>query len=253
MQTLRLYLEDIDGDWFGWIEMFPGAFSQGPTSQAAAQAAPVALIDYMEWLRTHDVPSPTHLQRVGSAELRVEIVETYHAQRTASGHEINGFFGPDARPVEDEDLERYLSLLACARADLRKAVRAIPPESLDTAHFGERSVSSLLKHLADTELFGLSCLRLAPQMPIEDDAMQWLETVRQEFVRAVQSAPMSRRSDIFTVQNERWSLRKLLRRTLGHERFHAAQIARRSNPVAFLQTALADMRLWDEGVHARVS
>lgn len=253
MQTLRLYLEDMDGDWFGWIEMFPGAFSQGPTPQAAAQAAPVALIDYMEWLRAHDVPSPAHLQRVGSAELHVEIVETYSAQRTASGHEINGFFGPDARPIEDEDLEHYLRLLAHARADLRKAMYAIPPESLDTAPFGERSVSSLLKHLADTELFGLSCLRLAPQIPEQADPMQWLETVRQAFVRAVQSAPMSLRRDIYTMQNERWSLRKLLRRTLGHERAHTAQIARRSNPVAFLQTALADVRLWDEGVHARAS
>jgi len=246
MQTLRLFLEEIEGDWFGWMEAFPGAFSLGPTPQAAAQAAPAAFMKYMDWLRAHDALSPGALQGFSTGGMQIEVVETLRAQHTASGQEINGFFGMDERAVDEEERERALNLLTHARADLRKAVRALPPESLVTAPFGGQSVGSILKHLADTELFWLSCLRLTPRIAAEEDPVKWLETVRREFLREVRSIPASKRGDICTVQGERWSLRKALRRVLGHEQYHTAQIAARSNPSEFLRAMVAERRLWDE-------
>ncbi len=251
MQTLRLYLEEIDGDWFGWIETFPGAFSVGTTPEAAVQAAPAALMDYLDWLRAHDALPSQRSQDLIRSTWQVE-VETHRLPRAAStGEESTVSFGPDEEPLEDEDLEHCLSLLTHSRSDLRKAVRALPPESLYTAPFGGKSVLSLLRRLAETELFSLGCLRLTPQVAEEDDSMKWLEAVRREFVRAVRALPASQRGEVYTVQGERWSLRKVLHRTLGQERHHTAQIALRSNPVAFLQTAVADLRLWDEGVRSR--
>ena len=32
MVTLRLYVE-YAGDWFGWIEDYPGAYAPGPTTR----------------------------------------------------------------------------------------------------------------------------------------------------------------------------------------------------------------------------
>lgn len=47
---------------------------------------------------------------------------------------------------------------------------------------------------------------------------------------------------------ERWTLRKALRRALWHERYHAAQIAARSNPVEFMRALAVEMRQRDAGI-----
>ncbi|HZO91856.1 MAG TPA: DinB family protein [Chthonomonadaceae bacterium] len=248
MHTLRLYLEDIQGDWFGWMETFPGAFSQGMTPGAAARAAPAALIDYLRWLRAHEEPLPEHLQGLNSADFRVEVVEVQQAQQAPDGQERNGFFAPDERPVDHEDLARYLRLLRYAREDLRKAVGAIPPDGWHTAPLGSKSVSCILQHLAEAELRCLRGLGLEPIAPREPEAIDWIEIVRQEFERAVYAFPAHRRGEVFTVTGERWTLRKALRRALWHERYHAAQIAARSNPVEFMRALAVEMRQRDAGI-----
>jgi predicted RNase H-like HicB family nuclease len=251
MQTLRLYLEAIDGDWFGWMETFPGAYSQGATPEEATQAAPDALGDYLRWLRAHDEPLPAHLQGLTRLDFRVEVVATYQPRRIASGLEINGFFAPDERPLDEEDLERYFRLLSHARADMRKALRALPPEAFHTAPFGAKPVCDILRHVAEKELFSLSCLRLKPEIPASDDCIGLLEAARREFERAIRAMPEHKRGEVFTAQGERWSLRKALRRALWHERYHAAQIEARSNPVAFLRSlAVVDARQREHNVHA---
>ena len=51
MLNLRLYLENIAGYWFGWIEDFPGACVQGYSMGEVERSAPRAFADYLNWLR----------------------------------------------------------------------------------------------------------------------------------------------------------------------------------------------------------
>jgi hypothetical protein len=249
MVTLRLYLEEIQGDWFGWIEGFAGAYCQGTTPQAVACAAPCALLDYLTWLRSHDMTMalPTGLT---DADMHVECVETHPAQRTPEGTEINGFFALDERRVDDSDIELALSLLNYAYADLDKALRAIPPDAWDTAPFGEKSVRAILTHLVETERFYLSVLtRFTPLLARTETAAK-PEDVREAFAQEARAVPMNRRADVVPVDGENWSLAKVMRRAVWHVRYHAAQIAARSDASAFLRGVFVDVRLWNRQVRA---
>src|SRR5262245_41691248 len=104
MEKLQLYLEQIAGEWFAWIEMFPGAYSQGATPHCSEKAAPVALRNYIQWLRQHgETPTP-QLLALGHTDIHVAIAEIHPAEATPDGREINGFFGPDGRSLTNHDI-----------------------------------------------------------------------------------------------------------------------------------------------------
>jgi predicted RNase H-like HicB family nuclease/uncharacterized damage-inducible protein DinB len=239
MTTVRLYLEDIEGDWFGWIEGFPGAYSQGATPQEAAQRAPQALLRYAAWLQSHGEPVPSALAGQTSADLRPEIIEVHHAALTDTGYEINGFFEPDARPLDEEEIALYLRLLQYSRADLLKAAQAIPPQQWDSAPFGGKSVRAILTHLASAERFYLTCLHLPVALPSTSDPLEQLAVVRGELERLM-SALSSEGRRMIVQHEEKWSARKTLRRALWHERYHTAQLTARSNPNEYLRALNPD-------------
>lgn len=252
MQTLNLYLEDIAGDWYGWIEMFPGAFSQGTTIQEATGKAPVAFVEYLHWLREHGELPPARLNDLTSATIRIEVIQTHSPHVTDLGDEVHGFFKPDERPVDEEDLTRYLRLLGHARNDLRTALRALPPDQWNAAPFGGKSVSWILRHLATIDQFHLERLHIET-IPLEQaEPLARVEAARDEFERGIWAFPAHKRGEIFTVDGEKWSLRKVLRRALWHERYHAAQVAARSNPMEFLRSAVVHSAFWNEEARFKV-
>src|SRR5215831_3238269 len=92
MERLQLYLEEIAGEWFAWIEMFPGAYSQGASPHCAEKAAPAALRNYVQWLRQHGETLSPYLVGLANADIRVEAVEIHPAQCSSTGSEISSFF-----------------------------------------------------------------------------------------------------------------------------------------------------------------
>lgn len=242
MVTLQLALEEIQGDWFGWIETFPGAYSQGLSPQEAERFAPAALSDYLAWLRGHEEPTPPSLFGLTSAEIHIEVCEIHRAQIGPDGGEINGFFVSDALSVEADELEVILRLLTHARADLEKAARALPPDQWDMAPFGGKTVRSLLYHIARTELSLFSRLGFVSGILPPSDPLSLLDTVRQELLRCLPDLLDRQREGEMLADGERWTLRKALRRALWHERYHTAQIAQRTNPSDYLRAVVSNVR-----------
>jgi predicted RNase H-like HicB family nuclease len=248
MLTLHLYLEDFAGDWIGWIEGFPGATSQGATPEEVVRQAPTAMLEYVQWLQRHAEPVPPRLQNESSYGLRPEIAAIHHPRAAQEGVEIHGFFAPDRRPLDAEELAQYLRLFRFACADLRSAVCALPPDEWDSAPFGGKSVRTILQHLAASERDLLRCLGVEPQLESTLDPRVSLEDMHHEFEKAVETVSQSQRGEAVLIQGERWTLRKILRRAVWHTRYHAIQIAGRSNPTAFLRSAVVQIPWRDAGV-----
>jgi predicted RNase H-like HicB family nuclease len=245
---LRLYLEEFAGDWIGWIEGFPGATSQGMTQEEAVRKAPTAMLEYVQWLQRHAEPVPARLQSESSYSLRPEVAGIHHNKMEASGAEIHGFFPPDQRPLQAEEVAQYLRLYQFACADLRCATGALPPDEWDSAPFGGKSVRTILQHLTDSERELLRCLGVESPSASTSDPLTSLEAVQHQLEEAVQVVAPSHRADSLTVHGERWTLRKILRRAVWHRRYHAVQIAGRSNPTAFLRSAVVKMSWRDSGM-----
>lgn len=239
MITLHLYLEDIQGDWFGWIEDCPGAFCQGTTAEDAARAASCVLNDYLHWLRAQDEPPPTVLNGLTNEDVYFEVGQVYRALRGQSGQEINAFFPIDALPLDDEGLETTLRLLRHTHADLHKAVSTLPPDQWDSAPFGGKSIRSLLTHLAEREQFVLSRLNIPFAIPASGEPLERLLAARLSVEQSLRAMPDARRNRPVIVEGEVWTLRKVLRRILWHVRYHTAQIADRTNPSRFFAVVQA--------------
>lgn len=251
MFTLRVFLEDIEGDWFGWMEAYPGGYSQGATPPEAIHRAPQAFQHYIQWLRAHGENVLPRLLTLLPSEIHVESIEISHSQRVASGGAAHGFFKPDERLVDEDDVETYLRLRRHAREELIAAVHSLSPDLWNSAPFGGKSLTVILRHMATMDQYFLERLRLPVSSQRHTDPLAQAEAALREFEVGVRSFPAHRRGDIFTLDSEQWSMRKILRRALWHERYHAQQIMTRADPSGFLHSAVVNTVLWDEGAYTR--
>jgi hypothetical protein len=126
MPGVSLRLEEICRGWVGWMDAYPGAYSQGTTALAATQNAPAALMDYLRWLRTHGETLPAALLHLSASAVHVEVAETVPVRLTPDGQLLPASFASDTLPLGDVELARCFQLLDYAHADLRQAANALP-------------------------------------------------------------------------------------------------------------------------------
>jgi hypothetical protein len=237
MITLRLYLENIAGDWCGWIEDHPGAFAQGATPQEVERIAARAFSDYLAWFNVHKEALPDHLKGVTTADFTAEIVDTV-PEAAEAPWEARHILPEDTRPLRDSDFDRHLRLLRCARADLTAAAHAMPPHEWDTAPPGQQSILALLEHVGRCEIELLGRLGIEPTLRPHPDPWLTLVRTRNAFESAVHEAFARSKDGRAKSDVGGWTLPRVLRITLWNERRATRLIAVRSNPAAYLRSVV---------------
>lgn len=223
------YLEvDQQGRWLASILDLAGCFASGASDAEALAALREALPAYFDWLKGHDDYTPdVH------GPWQVAPRETFHTS-LAGDDMVHAFFTPDAQPVDDEDLDWGLALLQWAHEDLIALVRSQPPALLDHRAPGDAwSARDILQHLARQQLRYVTLLDDPPGAPTAqlagDDPIEVYRQVHTACVRRLRNASDTQRTAITEHNGERWSLRKVLRRSIWHVRDHTAQIERIAN------------------------
>jgi hypothetical protein len=80
-----------------------------------------------------------------------------------------------------------------------------------------------LKHVANAELWYMDRLGVAfPKSDLPDEALARLSKVREHLQKKIPE--LARRTGVVTLSGETWSARKVIRRTLWHERDHTVHI-----------------------------
>lgn len=221
----RTALEDIEVNHFVcWMLDLPGCYSAGKDREIAMALAPSRITDYYSWIHKHSPASP-----VVDGPFEIELVEEFKAYASKEDPEylVNAFFEDDRRPLSSEDVEIGLRLLGWSRQDLLKVLRELTPEQLNKPIEGEvrGSISGILEHVCGAENWYFSQLGMDVNWStLPDDVAGRLAAVRAN-TRA-QLANLIKESRITESYGERWSARKILRRTLWHERAHTEQIVR---------------------------
>ena len=217
----RLGVEDIEPyRWLAWVLDLPGCFADGATEAGAVAAAPAAIRAYFAWLATHGaVP-------VGPpAEVTVQVAEVFHGYIGQGDYWVNALFADDRRPLTPADVDTDLRLLAYTRQDLAGLVAGLAPAALAAPHptAQNASITSLLQHMATAERWYFANLGLEqPDLP--PDPLRALDQVRAQTRAWLPTLIGDGR--IWEHSGEAWSARKVLRRTLWHERTHTAQVGR---------------------------
>lgn len=221
--TYDAYLEvERDGRWVAHILDLPGCVATGTSAHQALATLTAAIPAYYAWLKRHDEYTPD-VRGPWTLSPR----ETVPSAASGAG----AFFAPDAQPVDDEDLDWGLALLAWAYDDLLAMSASLPPAALDTPPTdGGWTLRQVLLHVARGQLWYLSHLAADPTpLPppqLGSDPLAEVRQARTVAVAQMRNASDAMRSAVREHSGERWSLRKVLRQSVWHVRDHTAQLAR---------------------------
>lgn len=207
--TYDAYVEIApDGSALAQLLDLPGCFGQGRTEREALASLTAAIPAYYAWMERHDDYTP--------------VVAGPHAvavhERAATPP--SAFFAPDAEPVEPGDLEITTALLEWAYADLIALAAAVPDYVLAAA----------LDPLLRGQLWLISRLDISPS-PANPEVLpggprERLRMIGQASVARLRGAGDDERGRILEHEGERWSLAKVLCRSIVLVRMQCDALAR---------------------------
>lgn len=224
--THDAYLEvERDGRWTAQILDLPGCFAFGRDEAGALAALTASLPTYYAWLRSHDDYMPDV-----RGPWQVVPRETLNT-RPVGEHEVNAFFAPDAQAVDDEELDWGLALLGWAHEDLMRMARALPAAALDVPPpQGGRTLRQILDHVGQSQLWFVSRLDASPVptaiSQLGGETVERLDRVHNACESRLRGANEEQRARVLDHEGERWSMRKVLRRSVQHTREHTAEVQR---------------------------
>ena len=216
----------------------PGCATTAGTQAELDAVLPVVLAEYLAWTESHG----ERLTTIGASAFDVgEVVDA-----TMTDAQDGEFcFEDDLRPVTDADLSTGLRLMAHSRADLLAAADRLPgavrdwrpPRSamarVDPWKPHPLTIREILADAAGAESYYRHCLADGPIAPDPEGERNDLALQRDRVISALRSLAGADRGRLFRPQTpwgakpEHWTARKALRRIIGHERFHTAEIRQR--------------------------
>lgn len=224
---MRVWLHEMTGNetgWMAWCLDFHGFATWASSEAEVLGGVPTKLAEYQRWLAEHGLACP----KVGGD---VQVVERVR------GNEI--LFSWDYAPCGADEIDLTLRLLSASRSDLVKTIEVLPEAALDWdppyQAFAEwatwRSIRAILAHLANCEThYYLSAVGHESQLPPASPDGDWatfLVAHREEtvaFLRRLAASPD--RARVCFGDDGAWSVRKVLRRLVWHERLHWKSIRR---------------------------
>lgn len=216
-------VNDIEPDhWVAWVFDLHGCFSKADSHDRAVAEVPGAIKKYFGWLRTHNHPV---LHEEKSVE--VLLAEDIASSVLQDGYIANAFFEDDRRPLAVEDVDEIRKLLSYTREDLLALIEQITPDEIDRAIEGEvqTSIRGILNHIATAERWYFDRLDMAfDRKELPPAILSRLEVTRNYTVSMLPR--FTGMVQIAEKRGEKWSARKVVRRTLWHEIAHTRQIAR---------------------------
>ena len=213
-EKYRIGVEHTEpGQWVAYVFDLPGCFDSGSTAAEATAHIPEAVQAYFTWRQRHgDSASPPD---VVASEV-VEVLDSDGRLRTTSlgvVHDVWAFFDDDRRQLNKTEVEEILRLLDYSRRDL---LASVPPSVTD-------EMGKILLHIGSAEWWYLDRLGLAfPKAELSHDVFSRLDQVRSITTRILRELVGSEENVV--KGGETWSPRKLVRRTIWHERDHTQQL-----------------------------
>jgi uncharacterized damage-inducible protein DinB len=227
---IRIGLENnIEGRTLAWALDHPGCFAYGADEPEALIRLPRALLDYDKWIKDHTQDPWIDFKdmdiRVTERFDTFRISEDYTPAAEGEGYEVNAWFIDDWRPLEEHEIQQALKIFHWQREELLAGVSTLDHEILEIQRPGQRwNIYGIMKHIANAELWYLSRLELG-SLNRADLAKDPEERLGQTMSQVDALFPtFAQKVHVRGIEGEFWSFRKILRRTLWHQRDHIDHI-----------------------------
>jgi hypothetical protein len=226
MQALVGLETNVDGKRsIAWVLNIPGCTASGADGSEALLRLPKAILDFSAWGNHH---APTHkkpdfMEWLEPGDLDIRLVDT-QTLPISQEREIHAWFRDDQRPLSGSDIQNGLTILHWQRADLLQIVSGLSAAILDRTVEGQTwTIRGLLANIANVEWGYLEHFGLAePGTSLAENGLDRLEQAR---ICLEKNLPgFAGQGQVFEVDGEFWSPRKLLRCAIWHEREQIARI-----------------------------
>jgi len=213
----------------------PGCGAEAKDRQSLLLLLPVCIAEYATWLDSHGEPTSDVAPDFDVVE------EVDPADTDAADGEF--CFQHDLGPATQDEMDTAIRILGYTRWDLERITIGLPdavldwrpPESamakIDAWKPGVLTIGEIIEDIAGAEGYyrtGLQDGVLPAGEPLD------LASQRERTLERLSSLSDDERSRTFRPQrtwqregSEMWTVRKVLRRMIGHERFHTAEIQQR--------------------------
>ncbi len=204
--------EEIDRRWIAHVPDLPGCFATHERRDQAINLVPKAVENFIDWAAEHGL-------RVSGLSGPMLVSEVIRAWRYEEDYEVNAFFAADRPPLQEDELEEFETLLMASREDLQATLEGLDSEDLEQELAGDWAIAEVLDHVALAEQWYFDRLGIGlasgelPQTPME-------RLVRVRDNTLARLPDLGKRMGVVTLSGETWSARKVMRRTLWHERDH---------------------------------
>jgi predicted RNase H-like HicB family nuclease len=228
---LRIGLVALHSQLHAWVLDLPGCLAGGRDVDEIARMLPLAVAEHVAWLRRH-----------GEA---IDELEGWQIAETIDAADRPDFlFDADRTPLGSAELETLIARMQYARADLLGAVRDLPDAILDweppASAFGTfdpwapdvKSIRDVVRHVLQLEAYYRDGLRDGEARGIFEDVAD-AASERERTVAVLRSLSDEERGRVYRPLRpsqavpEEWTVRKVLRRIISHERAHTAEIIQR--------------------------
>lgn len=215
MSHLKLFLETgaVDGHRAHIFEL-PGCTIKGRTRERLIDAVPQSISSHIAWLRSHDD------ELVIPKEQSFSIIEEKSVTYKNDGAEIRAWFSWDEDFFTETDFLKWLKVITYARNDLSERVMDFPIELLDWKQSLSKrdTVKDILYNLINREIWYLSRLKngisevYAPNS--YNTISECLALSRTKLMSMLYLFFEHEKKHCVEYQHEKWSLKKIMRRTL---------------------------------------
>lgn len=227
--TVKAVCEYNDRGWLIYAANYPGAFVRGASEREALAKFPGELRSYLRWC--------------GQADAYKESAQIEIVQRKVSGLQIcdadsDVLFESEQEPLTQAEYERLKLLVLRSARDFRKLYDSIPNPDISgrprrQSFYGPvpRTPREMYEHTNRVTAY------YAAAFGIELENMPDIYANRMQVLSELEDLPDFLSGKVYTADDgEEWTMRKVLRRFLWHDRIHAK---------AMWRTAKA---LWGEDV-----
>ena len=215
--NIRCIWEHNAEDTILYAEDFPGAFARGETLETAKRKMPGEIRAYLRW---QDGSGPDGTQ--------IEIVQEKDSDLQIRDADSDVLFASEQQPLTREAYERLKALALRSAADFQKLYDSVPDRNVSCltprqTFYGPvpRTAEEMYRHTKSVNAYYFA------EIGVDADNEGTIADCRKRGFEKLEQLPgfLEREAEEGSY-GEWWSLRKVLRRFLWHDRIHAKAMAR---------------------------
>lgn len=218
--SLSVAMETNGRGFHGFIVELPGAYVRGPLEEEALYKAPSEAKSYLSWLGQERGRFP-----------KARTIQTHLCQLMVEDADCEIILDEDRQPMTNREFRQLVELAKYSGLTFTKLYDSvelrdwIDASRVRTTFHGPnmKTIQEIFSHVKRTQYYYLSRIGIPF---IEDKADSFMKIRNLSLDSLAARFRENGNSKVHTVDNEIWTLKKVLRRFIWHDRIHGKAVTR---------------------------